>query len=70
MKYQINKAVVIGSGTMGAAIAAHLDQKEEALRLLRQALQEGRPVAFLHADPWVMPLWGYEPFEQVVGPKG
>ncbi len=24
MKYQINKAVVIGSGTMGAAIAAHL----------------------------------------------
>ena len=24
MKYQIHKAVVIGSGTMGAAIAAHL----------------------------------------------
>ena len=24
MKYQINKAVVVGSGTMGAAIAAHL----------------------------------------------
>jgi 3-hydroxyacyl-CoA dehydrogenase len=24
MNYQINKAVVIGSGTMGAAIAAHL----------------------------------------------
>src|SRR5690348_903530 len=24
IKYQINKAVVIGSGTMGAAIAAHL----------------------------------------------
>jgi 3-hydroxyacyl-CoA dehydrogenase len=24
MKYQIHKAVVIGAGTMGAAIAAHL----------------------------------------------
>ena len=24
MKYMINKAVVIGAGTMGAAIAAHL----------------------------------------------
>src|SRR5512146_1339549 len=24
MKYQINRAVVLGSGTMGAAIAAHL----------------------------------------------
>ena len=24
MKHQINKAVVIGSGTMGAALAAHL----------------------------------------------
>ena len=24
MKYQIHRAVVIGSGTMGAAIAAHL----------------------------------------------
>ena len=24
MKYKINQAVVIGSGTMGAAIAAHL----------------------------------------------
>ena len=34
MKYQINKAVVIGSGTMGAAIAAHLANAGVSVTLL------------------------------------
>ncbi len=34
MKYQIHKAVVIGSGTMGAAIAAHLANAGVAVTLL------------------------------------
>src|SRR5687768_2802442 len=34
MKYHIHKAVVIGSGTMGAAIAAHLANAGVSVRLL------------------------------------
>ena len=34
MKYQINKAVVVGSGTMGAAIAAHLANAGVVVTLL------------------------------------
>ena len=37
MKYNITKAVVIGSGTMGAAIAAHL--ANIGLRLGREKLR-------------------------------
>ena len=39
MKYQIHKAVVIGSGTMGAAIAAHLANAGVAVTLLDIAAQ-------------------------------
>jgi 3-hydroxyacyl-CoA dehydrogenase len=34
MKYQVRKAVVIGSGTMGAAIAAHLANIRVSVTLL------------------------------------
>ena len=34
MSYRINKAVVIGAGTMGAAIAAHLANTGVAVTLL------------------------------------
>jgi tetratricopeptide (TPR) repeat protein len=59
-----------------AALFAHLDRKEEAVRALRQALQEGRQyyyltnVEFLWADPNFRPLWGYEPFEEAIAPRG
>lgn len=59
-----------------AAILGHLGRKDEAARLLRQAIQEGRFYWYqqtgllLWTDPIFEPLWGYEPFERVVGPQG
>ena len=41
MKYHIHKAVVIGSGTMGAAIAAHLANAGVPVTLLDIPAQEG-----------------------------
>src|SRR5215510_5951894 len=41
MKYQIHKAVVIGAGTMGAAIAAHLANSGVPVTLLDIAAKEG-----------------------------
>jgi len=41
MKYQIHKAVVIGSGTMGAAIAAHLANAGIPVTLLDIASKDG-----------------------------
>ncbi|HXD10482.1 MAG TPA: 3-hydroxyacyl-CoA dehydrogenase NAD-binding domain-containing protein, partial [Anaerolineales bacterium] len=41
MKYQIHKAVVIGAGTMGAAIAAHLANAGVPVTLLDIAAKEG-----------------------------
>ena len=59
-----------------AAILGHLGRKDEAARLLRQAIQEGRLYWYqqsgllLWTDPIFEPLWEYEPFERVVGPQG
>ena len=41
MKYQIHKAVVIGAGTMGAAIAAHLANAGVPVTLLDIASKDG-----------------------------
>ena len=43
MKYQIHKAVVIGSGTMGAAIAAHLANAGVPVTLLDIVPQNAQP---------------------------
>jgi tetratricopeptide (TPR) repeat protein len=57
-----------------AAILANLDRNEEATRLLGQAFVEGRfylgGLIDISTDPNFMLLWGYEPFEQVIAPKG
>jgi TolB-like protein len=53
-----------------ASIAANLDQNDMAVRLLRQAIQEGLSFEYLHCQPLLAPLWGYEPFEQVIAPRG
>ncbi len=50
-----------------AAIVAHLGQKELAVRLLRQAIFSFRR---LHYDPDYAPLWGYDPFERLIAPRG
>jgi tetratricopeptide (TPR) repeat protein len=53
-----------------AAILAHLGRDAEAARLLATSLTEGRPFSGRWADPNFMPLWGYQPFEEVIAPKG
>jgi len=53
MKYQINKAVVIGSGTMGAAIAAHLANtgiQTSLLDIIPRDLTEGEKSKGLSLD--------------------
>jgi hypothetical protein len=52
------------------AIAANLGKRDEAVALLRRSFQEGRSYWNAHAYPYFSPLWGYEPFEDLVRPKG
>jgi tetratricopeptide (TPR) repeat protein len=53
-----------------ARIAAQLGAMDESVELLRQALQEGRIYYIFLYDTFLMPLWGYGPFEALVVPKG
>ena len=55
-----------------AAILAHLDRKDEAVRLRRQAFEEGQSYFAMPApaDLNFQPLWGHEPYEQLIAPKG
>jgi len=60
-----------------AAILAHLGVREEAVRLLRRAHEQGRSwstpserLGDIISDPNFMRLWEYEPFEQLIAPKG
>jgi tetratricopeptide (TPR) repeat protein len=53
-----------------AAILAHLGRKDESVRTLRQAFQEGHPRLGVPADPNLMPLWGFGPFERAIAPQG
>ncbi|MGD2123610.1 MAG: hypothetical protein PVJ76_17795 [Gemmatimonadota bacterium] len=53
-----------------ASILSHLGREEEATDLVRQALQEGLSFWGL-SDYFVLNrLWGYEPFERLISPKG
>jgi tetratricopeptide (TPR) repeat protein len=54
-----------------AYIAAQLGDREEAIRLLEQAMEKGWTVMDnLHTDPLLEPLWGYPAFETFRRPKG
>jgi hypothetical protein len=45
--------------------------RERAVRLLRQNLTEGRDYnIIMHAEPYLDPLRGYPPFEELMRPKG
>jgi tRNA A-37 threonylcarbamoyl transferase component Bud32/tetratricopeptide (TPR) repeat protein len=67
----LDRPFLRGSDTFWrAAIAAHLDRKEEAVALLRQARREGRSSSGFHADQRLAPLWGFEPFEDLLRPTG
>ena len=52
MKYQIHKAVVIGSGTMGAAIAAHLANSGVPVTLLDIPAKDGDDKNKIVKDGW------------------
>jgi tetratricopeptide (TPR) repeat protein len=69
---ELDSPYLAGSNTFfRGAIAAHLDRGEAAVRLLRQALQEGLSFETLSNDSYLLrPLWGYQPFEQLISPKG
>jgi predicted Zn-dependent protease len=51
-------------------ILAHLGRKEEATRLLNRGLQEGLNYMEIFNFNYFGPLWDYEPFQQVIAPKG
>ena len=53
-----------------AGIAALLDEKEQAVSLLRQAHEEGQALSRIHGDTDFEPLRGYPPFEELMRPKG
>jgi DNA-binding SARP family transcriptional activator/tetratricopeptide (TPR) repeat protein len=55
-----------------ARLAAHLGDHEKAVGLLRQAFREGASAdpGVLHIDPDLEPLWDYEPFQELLRPKG
>jgi hypothetical protein len=53
-----------------AQILSHLGRKDEATNLMRRALQQGWSFWGLQGNPLLEHLWGYEPFEQLISPKG
>jgi hypothetical protein len=68
---ELDRPYLHGAGNYWrAAILAHLDRRVEAVQVLRQALQEGLSYSLLFLDQWLMPLWDFEAFEQLVAPRG
>jgi len=54
-----------------ACIAAHLGEKERAVALLRESFSQGRSYRVgLHRDINLEPLWDYQPFKELLRPKG
>jgi len=53
-----------------AGIAALLGEKERAMILLRQALDQGLGYWRLHPYRSLEPLWDYPPFQELIRPKG
>ena len=54
-----------------AGIAAGLGDREKAVEYLREALRAGFPFNLtVHRNPYLVPLWGFEPFEEFLRPKG
>jgi tetratricopeptide (TPR) repeat protein len=54
-----------------ANLAAALDEPALAVRLLREALGEGTTFGiWVHNSPYLDPLRGYPPFEELLRPKG
>jgi tetratricopeptide (TPR) repeat protein len=68
----VDEPFLFGGTSIGrAAIAAQLGERDEAIRLLRQAVNEGFwDWRGLHADPYFEPLWDDPEFQEILRPKG
>ena len=67
----LDRPYLLGDDTAWRAkILSHLDRRDEAVRLLGQAFEEGIHQAAYLRHPLLKPLWGYEPYEQLIAPKG
>jgi len=54
-----------------ACIAALLGEKERAVAFLREAFSQGLDYGvYLHRDIDLEPLWDYQPFKELLRPKG
>ncbi len=54
-----------------AVIAAHLGEKDLAVRLLGRAHAKGASIhGWEHSSGFFEPLWNYPPFQELVRPKG
>ena len=54
-----------------ARIETALGQKEQAVQSFKKAIEENTPFPFrFKEDPFLKPLFGYPPFEELVKPKG
>jgi serine/threonine protein kinase/tetratricopeptide (TPR) repeat protein len=61
---------ICGNNTfVRALIASLLGEKDEAIDLLRKALQEGESYLSLHAEMDLEPLYDYLPFQELIKPK-
>jgi hypothetical protein len=68
---ELDRPGLLGYNTLSRAeIVAHLGRKDESIRLLRQASREGLHYIEIVVDPWLEPLWDYEPYQQLIAPKG
>jgi hypothetical protein len=63
----------VGKFFYAAYVTAHLGNLEGAVELLKQGIEStdgGSYGMFLRSDPDLEPLLGYEPFEELIRPKG
>jgi tetratricopeptide (TPR) repeat protein len=64
------KPRTFGSNTYWrAAIAANLGEKENAVSLLQEALEQGYGYADLYCRMSLEPLWDYPPFVELIKPR-
>jgi serine/threonine protein kinase/tetratricopeptide (TPR) repeat protein len=68
----IDRSFLFGSHTYWrACIASLLGEKERAVALLRESFSQGRSYRVgLHRDINLEPLWDYQPFKELLRPKG
>ena len=62
---------VIKNDVWRACIASLLGEKERAVALLKEAFSQGLDYGvYIHRDINLEPLWDYQPFKELLRPKG